>query len=232
MELDVDSGLPYDPLHMADLIPSLSQCFSQTLERFTVVFQDFEESIIEFIDSPVELGFSAVSPLLSFSRLTRVDLNWFCASAIDDAMIQTMARSWPQLEEIYLGTGACWLTPPLITFTGLVHLIQYCHYLHYIAIVFHACLIDNKSEPFSKTIPNEKITTISVGNSPIDVPSAVACQLHTLLPNLYEVYYFHNPSSPFKRRWARVVSFLEVLVEGTEMKQEQAQALEECSLLA
>ena len=123
MELHVDrteSGLPYDPLHMADFIPSLLQCFPLTLERFTVDFHDLEptdESIIEFIDSPVELGFSAVSPLLSFSRLTAVDLSWFCTSAIDDAMIQTMARSWPQLEEIHLGTGACWLTPPSITFT-------------------------------------------------------------------------------------------------------------------
>jgi len=124
------------------------------------------------------------------------------------------------------------LADSTIDYLHRIHLIQYCHYLRYIAVVFHACLIDNKPEPFSKTIPNEKITTISVGNSPIDVPSAVACQLHTLLPNLYEVYYLHDPSLPFKRRWARVMAFLEVLVEGTEMKQKQAQALEECSLLA
>jgi len=126
MELHVDrteSGLPYNPLHMADFTPSLLQYFPLTLERFTVDFHDLEptdESIIEFIDSPIELGFSAVSPLLSFSRLTVADLSWFCTSTIDDAMIQAMARSWPQLKEIHLGT---------------------------------------------------------------DVLSAVACQLHTLLPN-------------------------------------------------
>jgi len=238
-----DSGLPYDPLDMADLILALSACSPPALEQFTVEFADLkllgltammqgnELLFAEKLTDPrFVLGFSAISPLLPFSRLTAVDLGWFCVSAINDVMIQIMARSWPRLEEIYLGNGAHWKIQPSLTFTGLVHLIRHCPRLRNIAMVFHASSIDHNSEPFSKTIPNEMITTISVGNSPIDMPSAVACQLHALLPNLNKVnsqLQHVGPRAPIQPGWARVEDLLVVLVDGARLKQKQAQALKE-----
>jgi len=88
---------------------------------------------------------------------------------------------------------------------------------------FRASLIDSNSEPFSKTIPNAKITDIYVGNSPIDaaITAAVACQLHVLLPNLKHVNCFNwedwydydteDPPEEFERskvEWGRVEEFL------------------------
>jgi len=113
--------------------------------------------------------------------------------------------------------------------------------LCYIAIPFRASLIDSNSEPFSKTIPNAKITNIYVGNSPIDasVTAAVACQLHILLPNLRGVKRFPwedtDPLAEIERsqvEWGRVEEFLKVLTEAAKMRQKQVQVLQEYSLLA
>jgi len=238
---DLDSLLSR-PLDIPDLFVSFAECFSSTLEQFTVHFPGLGHiSTEKLAGPPFMLAFGAVAPLLSFSYLKRVSLSKFCASAIDDAMIKTMAQSWPQLEEFSLGCGACWQIPPSLTFTGLVHLIRHCQDLREIAIRFRASVIIRDSEPFSKTIPNAKITDIYVGNSPIDagIAAAVACQLHTLLPNLTRVDRFpwmvlRGELPPdfedFEVEWGRVEEFLEVLVEGAEMRETQGQVLQECSL--
>ena len=92
---------------------------------------------------------------------------------------------------------------------------------------------------FSETVPNEKITIIFAGGSPIEDTSInVACQLHTLLPKLEAVHCFRNTRkgiklwSLFEQEWGRVTEFLKVLIGGARMKQEQAHAQRACSCLA
>jgi hypothetical protein len=231
--LRVDSILPYDPLDIPNLISALSVCFSTDLEQLIVDFTGIDSNSLsteKLADPRFALSFNAVVPLLSFSCLKHINLSYFCASGINDAMIKDMAQSWPQLEEFYIGSTARWLIPPALTFTGLVHLIRHCQYLQDVGIPFRASLIDIKSEPFSKTIPNTKITGIYVGNSPIDVATttAVAYQLHTLLPNLRNVHCFpwtlriSHPPPPLERsdvEWGRVEGFLVELAEGAEISE-------------
>jgi len=225
-----------DPLDIPDFIVSISECFSSTLEQLSVEFAGLESiSTDRLADPRFVLNFHAITPLLSFSYLKKVDLSCFCASAIDDAMIKTMAQSWPLLEEFRIGDGACWLIPPSLTFTGFVHLIRHCQHLCNIAMPFRASLIDRNSEPFSKTIPNTKITNICVGNSPIDaaITAAVACQLHVLLPNLsyvdcfnWEVWYdTEDPPEEFEHsrvEWERMEEFLKVPTKAAKMKQRRS----------
>ncbi|KAG2345496.1 hypothetical protein BDR05DRAFT_862768, partial [Suillus weaverae] len=78
----------------------------------------------------------AIAPLLSFSHLRDLNLDWICASAIDDASLKTMAQSWPHLEIFCFGTSARWLVPPSLTFVGLVYLIHHCLRLRSIAMPF------------------------------------------------------------------------------------------------
>jgi len=200
----------------------LSECFSPDLEQLIVDFTGIDSSSLSteiLADSRFALRFNVVVPLLSFSCLKHINLSYFCASGIDDAMIKDMAQSWPRLEEFYIGSTARWLIPPSLTFTGLVHLIRHCQYLCDIAMSFHASLINTDSEPFSKTIPNRKITYIYIANSPIDaaIIAAVAHQLHTLLPNLRSVYCLpwtlrnRRPPPPlehFDIEWRRVEELL------------------------
>jgi hypothetical protein len=96
-------------------------------------------------------------------------------------------------------------------------------------------LIDRNSEPFSKTIPNAKITRIYVGNSPIDaaITAAVACQLHVLLPNLEYVKCFdwegwydtEDPPAEFERskvEWERVEEILKGPTKAAKMRQRRS----------
>ncbi|OAX33883.1 hypothetical protein K503DRAFT_775124 [Rhizopogon vinicolor AM-OR11-026] len=234
-----------NPLDIPDLIVSLSERFPSDIEKLVVEITGLGSlSTGHLADLRFVLNSNAVTSLLSFNCLRTVDLSCFCASAIDDVAVKMMAQSWPQLEQFYLGSRARWPTPPSLTFTGLVHLIRHCQHLHDIAIPFRASLIDNNSEPFSKTIPNAKITHIYVVNCPIDaaIVTAVACQLHTLLPNLtsmrhhfpWHSWYNAHPLQGLERsvEWGRVEELLGVVVKCTEMREKQVQVLQECSLPA
>ncbi|OAX35775.1 hypothetical protein K503DRAFT_802542 [Rhizopogon vinicolor AM-OR11-026] len=221
---------PYDSLDVPDLIDSLSKSFSSTLEHISINFGSLRAGL----DDPnLVLGFDAVAPLMSFSRLTKLDLKFFCISIIDDAALKIIAQSWPQLEHFLFGSATRRLDPPSLTFTGLVHLIQHCRHLRNIEMPFNACAIDITCEPFSNAIPNEKITSIFVGISPITGPAAVACQLHMLLPNLTTVKAgcilpsLPRPFKHIKDEWKKVDEFLAVLSEGAKMKEKLGQLSQE-----
>ncbi|KAG2144266.1 hypothetical protein DEU56DRAFT_790886 [Suillus clintonianus] len=192
--VDVDyGGLGGDPLDIPDLIVSLSECFSPALEELCVDFDfdfDFYEAkgVIANRRSYV-LSFHAVAPLLSFNRLTDLQLGWMCTSDINDASLKTIAQSWPQLETLAFGGSARWLTPPSLTFVGLVHLIQHCRRLRMLQISFWACPVVFESEPCFTSIANEKITRLFVGMSPIVDSVGMAYELRRLLPKLTEVVF-------------------------------------------
>ncbi|KAG2033851.1 hypothetical protein BDR03DRAFT_902039 [Suillus americanus] len=192
-DLDYEPEVPYDPLHIPDFIVSLSECFSPALEKLHVEFEfDFSAYIGEAIiaNRSYVLGFNAVASLMPFYRLTDLRLDWICTSAINDASLKALVQSWPQLEQFHFGGAAYWLVPPSMTFVAFVHLIRYCPRLHTVQMSFCATPVDYDGDPFFfETIPNEKITTLSVGMSPISDPSAVVYILLRLLPKLGNVDY-------------------------------------------
>jgi hypothetical protein len=231
VELRIDRGdseVPYDPVDITDLIVSFSKCFSPALEQLDAEFGfdyvAFSEDVLA--DSRFAFGFDVIAPLLPFSRLTRLDLRWFCTSHVDDDALKDMVQSWPQLDTFSFGTGAPWLVPPSLTFIGLVHLIQHCRHLRRIEMLFHAFPIDTNSEPFSITIPNQNIDFFYVGVSPIDDAMAVACQLHALMPNLAVVsrwVYDQDRLPAFGDEWTKAGEYLQVLTKGAKMREELAQ---------
>jgi hypothetical protein len=228
---DVDK--PYNPLDIPDLVVSFSECFSPILEQLRVEIPvgDYE-NVLD--NRRFAFDFNVISPLLPFSRLTKLDLSWFCTSNVDDGGLEHMAQSWPQLEVFSFGTGERWLVPPSVTFTGLVYLIQHCRHLRFIEMHFSACSIDTDSGPFSTTSPNQMITSLFVGLSPIVDPMTVAGQLHTLLPNLTDVIR-HDwneigyPVLHFKEEWNRVDAYLRAFIDGVDSRQEICGLSEEAS---
>ncbi|OJA13359.1 hypothetical protein AZE42_04502 [Rhizopogon vesiculosus] len=229
--LSISSIEPYHPLHIPDLIISFSECFSPVLEQLRVQTKFDDESESTLNDHRLAFGFNVIAPLLQFSRLTKLDLNWLCTSDVDDEAFKDMIQSWPLLEEFSFGSGNHWLVPPSLTFIGLVHLIQHCRNLSYVEIRFAACPIDADSEPFSITIPNERIGHLFVGSSPIVDPMVVACQLHALLPNLINVIRFEWENEerevPFEEEWDTVEGFLRVLTKGAELRKKIGKVLED-----
>ncbi|KAG2033953.1 hypothetical protein BDR03DRAFT_1013829 [Suillus americanus] len=217
--IDYSDFQPYDPMDIPDLIISVSECFPPTLEKFHFNFDTSHNHMEEHIlaDPSFALGFDVVTPMLSFSHLKHLDLNWICTSAIDDTSLKKMAQSWPQLEHFLFGSEAGWLIPPSLTFIGLVHLIHHCPLLRNIEMRFSACPVDVNSAAFSNIKPNEKICELFVGTSPIVDPIAVASQIHKLMPKLttvdfydWDIAGFPAPSlfAQFEADWSRVNDFL------------------------
>lgn len=228
-EDEMDPKYPPAWLDTLDLMVSFSQCFSPALEHISFAFGYFCREAECF---PLVLAFGAVAPLLSFSRLTTLDLNWFFTSTIDDDALKIMAQSWPQLEEFRFGVAAEEHVSPCLTFKGFVHLVQLCPHLREIAMPFCASPMDIACEPFSTTIPNEKITEIAVGISPIANPITVACQLHTLLPKLtyvdarqYLGFSLPHQFQYIRDDWERVVDSLELLVAGAQTRTKHAELI-------
>ncbi|KAG2072395.1 hypothetical protein BDR04DRAFT_1096608 [Suillus decipiens] len=192
-DLDDETEDLYNPLDMPNLIVSFSECFSPALEKLHVEFESVPLRPIEedIMTNPgCVFGFNALAPLLSFNRLTELQLDWIFTSAINDASLKTLAQSWPQLERFYFRSAILWLIPPSMTFTALVHLIKHCPRLHTVQMSFCADPVDYDNDPFFfETIPSEKITELSVGMSPIGKPCAVAYILLRLLPKLKHVVF-------------------------------------------
>ncbi|KAG1847611.1 hypothetical protein F4604DRAFT_162400 [Suillus subluteus] len=223
LSIDYDDFIqPYDPMEIPDLIISVSECFPPTLEKlhfnFATDLDNHTEDILA--DTRFALGFDVVAPMLSFSHLKYLDLDWICTSVIDDTSLKTMAQSWPLLEHFVFGSAPRWLVPPSLTFIGLVHLIHHCPLLRNIKMPFSACPVDVNSAPFSNTNPSEKIRGLFVGTSPIVDPVAVASQIHKLMPKLitvgfydWDIARFPAPSlfAQFEADWSRVNDFLKVL---------------------
>ncbi|KAG2121833.1 hypothetical protein BD769DRAFT_1608594 [Suillus cothurnatus] len=220
----------YDPRDIPDLIISVLECFPYTLEKFNFEFDYELDSYMEediFDDPSFAFGFDVVAPMLSFSHLKYLNLDWICTSAINDTSLKTMAQSWPQLEDFLFGSAVRWLIPPSLTFIGLIHLIHHCPLLRNIEMPFNACPVDVNSAPFSNTNPSEKIWRLFVATSPIVNPIAVACQLHKLMPELvtvgfYDWYPDEFPVPPqyaeFEADWSRVNDFLQVLTTSEKMR--------------
>jgi hypothetical protein len=221
--------------HISDFIVSFSECFTPALRQLRVEIPPWDDEYDPiFNDHSFAFGFDVIAPLLPFNRLTELDLDWICTSDVDDEALKNMAQSWPRLKKFSFGTGERWLIPPSVTFTGLVYLVQHCRHLYSIRMRFAACSIDTDSKPFSSTIPNEKLTTLFVGFSPIVDPMDVACQLYALLPNLTEVTRYDwdefedTPASYVE--WKRVDEYLQVLAKGIQLREKIGGLLEECSL--
>ncbi|OJA18954.1 hypothetical protein AZE42_06037 [Rhizopogon vesiculosus] len=215
----------FDLSNTPDLIISFSECFSPVLEQLIVESEDHAYN--ESLDSQrFAFSFDVIAPLLQFSRLTVLDLTWFCSLDVDDEALKYMAQAWPQLEKVNIESGP-WHSLALTsrTFTGLVHLIKHCRHLDYIQMRFAACPINTDIEPFSTTTANEDLT-LDVGISPISNPIAVACQLHALLPNMRSVmrYEWNDDDEgrpPFEEEWDQVDCYLRVLTESAKIREKR-----------
>lgn len=145
----------------------------------------------------VGLTMKQLSPLLSFTKLTRVSL-CVCIALDDDAMTR-IALAWPHLESLYLRDHAQALeSSQSITFKGLADLARHCQALEDLCL---PSIDATKMLPDPDNIPcNRKLVALVVQKSSIDDPSLVAALLFALFPNLQAIY-----AGEFTDQWTRVM---------------------------
>ena len=135
------------------------------------------------------------SPLLSFKRLKKVEIQFSCedgcSSRVDDDIIVNLARSMPGLEALQLGDTPC-ATPIGITINGFVGLARLCPHLSKLRIRFQVTsLVEAATGVTPLPSTNSKpavqregcaLTILEVGQIPFPARSRLVIA-HILLQN-------------------------------------------------
>ena len=185
-----------------------------SLQRLTIC-EDYSvpsSSLGNFVAS-----IKTLKPLLQFSNLITVCLEPLAVLDINNHDLEEMSKAWPRLQHLDLSPSNGHKRPHAITLAGLVPLLQNCTDLSYLGIVIDATHV----EPINIGVQNLYIEEISLGESEVDDPHAVAPILHCLMPNLEEICAWnedHMQSRPharrYRRRWGSVTRLLAAASEA------------------
>ncbi|KIJ61285.1 hypothetical protein HYDPIDRAFT_137858 [Hydnomerulius pinastri MD-312] len=128
-----------------------------------------------------------IQPLLEFRHLRSVTLHELCTIALDDHALEELATAWPQLEVLHLNRYAK-LEPAasIPTFRGLFHLVRLCPNLRELSIVIDLTKTEwiDIRRPSDEGVCNSALSTLILGNSPLDDPKRVAFILGAVFPCL------------------------------------------------
>ncbi|KAG2137077.1 hypothetical protein DEU56DRAFT_804846 [Suillus clintonianus] len=209
--------VPCTQLILFSEIPETAPAVERALRELTdrVLFDGLKIIVLYVYEVPdlIDNAFTlrTFTPLMHFSSLKEISLERFCMSLLDDDALGSIVKSWPNLENLYLGTWRFWKTPPKITFRGLVAVLSSCPNLRKLGLVFDAKKVAlPTAEKPGGGVSNTNITTFGVGCSPIARPLQVAVALSAVLPCLKEIKVESAlPERP--DRMARQVKWDEVL---------------------
>ncbi|KAH7930164.1 hypothetical protein BV22DRAFT_1055422 [Leucogyrophana mollusca] len=161
------------------------------------------------LDPTLAWSLGTFQPLFTFKNLTAFRTPSFCSAKLSDRDLEEIALAWPQLEVLELGTGSDWRAPSLITFNGLLSVLQHCRQLRELGLVMDATVL----APITTDASNINITLFSVGCSDIHDPRAVAAFLLGILPRLRKIktsdLWFNPEFEDRKTAWSKVEELLE-----------------------
>ncbi|KAH7890205.1 hypothetical protein F5I97DRAFT_1924763 [Phlebopus sp. FC_14] len=151
------------------------------------------------------LDITLITPLLVFHSLTTVDLDLFSSAGLDDEAFSVMAKTWPNLRRLALGTCDVSRAKPLATINALISLLTHCPNLESLHLAF-----DGSVPPPTEILPdvqNNHITKLQVGHSSIEDVNGIASCFGQLMPRLKKIISAKYP--PYDvAKWAAVQKML------------------------
>ncbi|KAH7908354.1 hypothetical protein BJ138DRAFT_1206883 [Hygrophoropsis aurantiaca] len=158
------------------------------------------------------LDITTLRPLLLFSKLEHLRLNIVCSIDLNDENLMELANAWPRLQTLVFNEKFGWQRTSGITFQGLASLLRVCPLLDTLALSIDATRLGfaSSTRP-GEEFCNGKITTIYLGDSIIDNPTAVASILQGLFPSLTAVAHccaYRPDKTQYAPLWAEVNSHL------------------------
>ncbi|KAG2158093.1 uncharacterized protein EDB93DRAFT_1077850, partial [Suillus bovinus] len=160
--------------------------------------------------------------LLSFKGLNYLNLADLCTSHIDDAFLEEMAVSCPNLHDLYLGDKGCWVVAPQATFGGVISLLKHCHQLSSLGIFFSATIESNFV--LQADAINLNVNKFSVGASHISDPMTVTVVLSWLIPNAIRINHCKQVVGEFRaigKGWETVNTWFKPFVSARKHSWEQ-----------
>jgi hypothetical protein len=141
----------------------------------------------DFVDDHIIPG-HVFRPLLSFANLTLLSFRPSSLFAPENSTINDISKAFPRLQHLELGIHHGSHGHTRVTLAGLIPLVQQCPDLRYLGIVVDASNTDYRSyHNRGQSVSNHNIKEISVGDSRITEPSAVASFLSNIFPELYAI---------------------------------------------
>ncbi|KAG5635700.1 hypothetical protein H0H81_010348 [Sphagnurus paluster] len=154
---------------------------------------------------------SVFTPLLELKALKILEVDFKCASEVDDEWIAEASIGWPFLEILQLGGDE---SAPRVTLKGLIPLIRRCTHLGSIQMSMHL-------KPFNVGLlkpgdRNMRIRELHVSTCTISKPIRVFRRLVLMFPQLLMVSA-HATSTPGEEKdWARLESLFNEDVDDDE----------------
>ncbi|KII93172.1 hypothetical protein PLICRDRAFT_151657 [Plicaturopsis crispa FD-325 SS-3] len=164
------------------------------------------------------LPFATLVPLFSFPHLTDLELRLDHPLHLEDADLEKMARAWPALESVLIHSPTFWTGPSHLTLRGLANFINLAPGLRHLALYVDATTTANYSRSVHAAA-NDTITSITLGNSPIRDPVAVAAIFSGILPNLREIRYGSDEER--QARWHEVEKSLRIFAAVREEERQR-----------
>jgi hypothetical protein len=134
------------------------------------------------------LTLDVIRPLFAFHGL--VVLSIFANISLDlgDLGVKEMARDWPKLRVLRLGSSGGSQATPKITIKAIGYLVEYCRDLSELAIKING----TKTVPLTSSRPSGGITNnrlqLDFMNSPISHPRRVAAFLSDIIPGVTGIH--------------------------------------------
>jgi hypothetical protein len=194
-----------------------SRCSHHSLTRFDVAFD--RSPVAPHLDITVDM----LRPLLSFVNLQKIIIRSCHRFKLDNDFVGAMAKAWPHLRVLQLGSYGSWGGQLDVTLAGLVPLVQHCPNLRRLGIVIDATVVDH-----SLDIPasNTKLKALSLGDSLIEDPASVAACLSGLFPFLNSIAGWNNSihwfsiedRAKYRGRWDEVVRLTKIFADVRQME--------------
>lgn len=175
------NGSPEDFLHTMRCIRD--HCDPLELYELTVVYK-------KRIIGGWPLCLDYLTSLSCFANMEDVKISGPAESDIDDAACAQLAKWWPNLDTLSIGSHVRHLDRRPCTLTALTSLATNCPHLSRLTLPMTAVVVppvDITAELVE--IRHNSLAYLNVGDAPIDDPAAVALFLSAVVPNLVDVEY-------------------------------------------
>ncbi|KZP18875.1 hypothetical protein FIBSPDRAFT_933116 [Athelia psychrophila] len=158
------------------------------LER-VVITTLFEQSVPNRVPFRDE---GAITPLVCFSNLTHIDLDFALRFRIGNKTVQDIARAWPLLQVLRLG-GYGWQNGSQITPSGVLPLLRLPH-LRTLSIAIDASSIDCDIETVSPNpdVANNNLEMWDLQDSPLVDYGSMAALLSAFIPRINRLMYWQE----------------------------------------
>ncbi|KAJ7614430.1 hypothetical protein FB45DRAFT_1064697 [Roridomyces roridus] len=179
------------------------------------------------VADPAQLELYSISstslhPLFELKNLTLVRLSGPVGFDLDDGSVTDIARGWPQIEVLELKSSTFKHVTPRATLRCLISFARFCPYLHRLWLTLDATTVPSWEEIHGQRAEESRIQQshliiLTVPESPVGPPLAVAAFLSSVFPTLELVYSddgmhpLRQGDSGLRDQWKAVTRALPVL---------------------